>query len=199
MSSSRVPRRVAGALLPTLVAALLVPLAAAPAYACSCVGLTLPARAERADAVFTGTVTDRSGPEIGPDGVWSSTDPVTYTVDVDGVYKGRLVAETEWVVSSALGASCGLEVKVDRRYAFFPSFGADGSLSEPAPGQLVGSLCDGTTAVNPRVLDELQAALGPPGPTRPTGVDAPAPDALAADLGSMLYLGAFAWLVTILG
>ena len=180
------------------MAALLVPLAAAPAHACSCVGLTLPARAERADAVFTGTVTDRSGPKIGSDGVWSSTDPVTYTVDVDGVYKG-LVAETDWVVSAALGASCGLEVKVNRRYAFFPSLGADGLLSEPAPGRLVGSLCDGTTAVSPRVLDALQAALGPPGPTRPTGVDTPAPDASAADLGSMLYLGALAWLVTILG
>ena len=194
MSTSRARRRMARVLLGALVAGLLVPLAAAPAHACSCIGLPIAAQARQADAVFVGTITNRIGPAIGAGGVWSSTDPVTYTVAVDGVYKGSVRA-TEHVVSAASGASCGLEVKIDRRYVLFPRVDDRASTPPGGPEQLTGSLCDGTTRATPRVLGALQTTLGQPRPPLP-GESAPP---LVGGFESLLIFGALAWLVTVFG
>ena len=151
-------------------------------------------QAKQADAVFVGTITNRTGPAVGAGGIWSSTAPVTYTVAVDGVYKGS-VRSTEHIVSAASGASCGLEVKMDRRYVLFPR--VDDKTSKPlsAPDRLVGSLCDGTTRATPRVLSALQTTLGQP--RSPLSGESAPP--MAGGVESLLIFGALAWLVTVFG
>ena len=199
MSCSRPFRLVTRAVLATLVAGLLVPLAAAPAYACSCVSESVSAQAKRADAVFVGTITERSSAATTTGGIWSSTDEVTYNVQVDEVYKGSVRA-TQQVVSVLSGASCGLEVELGRRYLLFPrADAADPMEPTPAPGQFVGSLCDGTTPATPQVLMELQTTLGHPQPPMPGGQGAVPQPWPGADVGSMLILGTLAWLFSFLG
>jgi hypothetical protein len=114
-------------------------LLAPPAAACSCVAATPAEHLARADAVFLGTVTERRVPDSG-----SSAAPAVYVVEVSRVYKGR-VAATQEVVTAVSGASCGLELPARGQALFFASRRptADGDLR---PGQLAGSLCDGTRA-----------------------------------------------------
>ena len=77
----------------------------------------MPEFVDGADEIFAGTLTGMSGP---PErGVVSSTDPITYTVAVDAVYRGD-VGSVAFFESAMSGASCGLEgMTVDRRYLVF--------------------------------------------------------------------------------
>lgn len=180
-------------LLRVLLAALtgavaLVVLPAAPSSACSCVQGTPQEYVDSADVVVLGTVTDRQGPPLRP--VMSSGDPATYTVQVEQVFKGD-VPPTAYVLSADSGASCGLEgVEEGGRYVVF---------ADRSGGELWASLCGGTAPADPRLLDEVVAASGPPQapdpraePTiRPTaGAGLALPVAVAGGLALVLLAGA---------
>lgn len=121
------------------------------ALACSCVMRSTAEQVQAADTVLAGTIE------------WTSTDGQqrTYSVRVDGVYKGA-AAEHERLISPAQAAACGLgELAVDRRYLFF----AQGE----HPGQLRVNLCGGSTAYSVSLEREVIAASGiaqPPLPDR---------------------------------
>ncbi len=127
---------------------------AGPAFACSCAY-----QQTLADEIFAGTLVSMADPPQRD--VMSSTDPITYTVAVDAVYRGD-VGIVAVFGSPMFGASCGLEsMVVDRRYLFFVS--TDGS-------DRTASLCGGTGPATPSRLDAVERLTG-----------APAQPAVAAD------------------
>jgi hypothetical protein len=118
---------------------------AAPAHACSCAVATDTDLLDRADAVFVGTLVDRTVTSQGD--VYSSTDPAVHRFEVTGVYKGEVRADQE-VVTSAEGASCGLELTEGDEVLVFASSAAPGGFGPaPGPGQYVADLCNGTRAL----------------------------------------------------
>ncbi len=77
---------------------------AAEAYACSCLPVDLERDLPTADGAMIGTVLERT----------ASGDTATYLFRVEQVYKGDVDSRAE-VVTSADGASCGLELGVGER------------------------------------------------------------------------------------
>ena len=127
-------------------------LVASPAAACSCAEADTATSFAAADAVFTGTLVSRDvdHPEWP---VMSSTDPALHVFAVDGVFKGE-VHELQGVVSSADGASCGLELSGDGPFVVFAS--RDAGLPED---QYRAGLCDGTTTLDPAIAAQLADLL----------------------------------------
>lgn len=124
-----------------------------PALACSCAFGRMPEYVGYADEVFAGTLVDVERPST--KGIWSSNDPVTYTVEVDAVYQGD-VGPTADVESAVSGASCGLDgMVVDRRYLVFTTI--DGTVP-------TASLCGGTAPATPERLAAVERLLGAPTP-----------------------------------
>ncbi len=90
-----------------------------PALACSCVPFTKPQLVENATVVFPGVVTGRSRQfSFGIPCSVSSADPVTFSIDVETVYKGD-VPKTTTVTTVVGGASCGYEFVGGKRYTVF--------------------------------------------------------------------------------
>ena len=127
-----------------------------PAYACSCARDGIPQFVEGAEAVFTGSVTDRaqSGGDLGP---------VVYTVAVDQVYKGEVGPEVE-LSTAAHSAACGLPgLPEGEPLLFFGSGHADvGRGAGPGDTDFAINLCNGTGATSDRELAEVEAAAGAP-------------------------------------
>jgi hypothetical protein len=136
-----------------LLAALgLVTLAAAPSHACSCVTGTPAQHLRWTDSVFTGTLTDIAPPPQRH--VMSSTDPNTYTFDVDQSFEGDHGPRVQ-VKSAMSGASCGLQwMQVDVRYLVYAT---------SKDGELWASLCGGTAPVKQAPIDRI-ARLSQPSP-----------------------------------
>lgn len=131
----------------------LVVLGASPSFACSCAMAGTEQYVSGADAVFTGTVTDKEPPSQRP--VMSSMDPVTYTFDVERAFKGDL-SDPLPVRSAMSGASCGLEgVRVGQRYVVFASE------SKRGDRELWASLCGGTAPWSTGLEADVVAATGP--------------------------------------
>jgi hypothetical protein len=152
-------------LLAGVVGALsLVVLGAAPSFACSCALAGTEQYVDVADAVFTGTVTDKEPPPKRP--MMSSMDPVTYTFDVERAFKGDL-SDPLPVLSAMSGASCGLEgVRVGQRYVVFASE------SKRGEHDLWASLCGGTAPWSAGLEADVVAATGPGTPPE-VGADPP--------------------------
>ena len=105
-----------------------------PALACSCVQLTKPQLVENATVIFTGVVTGVSRPfSFGFGCTASSADPVTFTFDVEMIYKGD-AGKTATVTTVVSGASCGYEFVGGKRYTVFAT---------SADGRLETNLCRG--------------------------------------------------------
>lgn len=121
----------------------LVPLTAAPAFACSCAAeLTDQEYADHADGVFVGRV-DQVKETAGS--FWSSADRTIATIVVDEVYKGDVHTYTD-VVTARSGASCGIEPVAGQTLLVFAEYGGDGIVAA-APDELRASLCAGTRAL----------------------------------------------------
>ena len=143
-------------LLAGVVAALAVVLfSPAPSYACSCAAAEPVSQyAEWADVVVVGRFEQRTEPDL----LFTSADPVVYTVSVDRVLEGSAGPTVE-VLSPASGASCGLEgVELGRRYVVFASH----MTLEGEPSDALWSLlCGGTQPVSAELLGAIEAATGP--------------------------------------
>ena len=143
------------ALAGLLVALGLVVVVDAPAQACTCLIGTPQQRLDRADAVFTGTLTGVGLPP--PGDVVASVDPVTYRFDVATVYAGEVDATTV-ITSPRLGASCGLErMRVGTDYLVFATL---------QRGVLTSWLCSGTEPVRRAPVDRVAELTGVAGPER---------------------------------
>lgn len=120
-----------------------------PATACSCVAASTAGHAARADAVFTGQITETRG------GGRDLTTSVEYDVEVTEVYKGDVPATTT-VSTGAHAASCGMPgLPQDTALLFFAS-AADGRVSVTS--------CGGTAAADRALVAGVTAALGEPEP-----------------------------------
>lgn len=89
-------------------------------YACSCMQLLSPdEELPNFDAVFSGKVTDMD--EKHPtDPIFSSTDPVFVTFDVDTVWKGEK-KDTITVKTAQSSASCGFYFEEEQEYVVYAS------------------------------------------------------------------------------
>lgn len=146
----------AGLLVAALDAVLLMTVGAAPASACSCAYAQPRQFVDGADEILAGTLVQVDQPSRGL--FSSSSDPVSYTVAVDDVYRGTLGTEVEFE-SAQDGSSCGLEgMEVDRRYVVFLQ--TDGETR-------TASLCGGTALATDRLESAVARLAG--APTQPVG------------------------------
>lgn len=178
--------------LAVVVAGLLTPWRPAPAYACSCAVGTVGEHYQKADAVFTGRVVDRTVTQSELR-MRSSGEPARHTFAVKTVYKGD-VQPAQVVVSA--GSSCGLEASGPGPFLVFATNRAPGPPA-PDPGQYAAHLCGGTQAVTPAVLSQIGAVAGAGGPprARPSPSAPPSTSAAAAASVSALRTGRSAVLV----
>ena len=132
---------------------------AGPAQACSCVENDPVAHFQRADAVFIGTLVDRtvSHPDFP---AISSADPARHVFAVERVLKGE-VHERQAVVSPDSGASCGLELEGDGPFAVFAQRDGDGYRAR---------LCGGSGPLTPDLQATLEELADPATGAPPTGV-----------------------------
>ena len=137
----------------------LVVVTAGTASACSCATDRTGDFVESADEILAGTLVEVREPRAL---LFRSDDPVTYTLDVDAVYRGE-VGEEVVFESARDGASCGLEgMEVDRRYVVFLDLEGD---------QRSAGLCGGTGPATAALESELERLTGPP--AEPTPEDLP--------------------------
>ena len=154
----------------------LVLLTPTQAYACSCVGGDAEQFTEWADVVFTGTAVDYAPPPEQP--MMSSSDPATYTFDVDTVFKGS-AAPTTQVRSAWSGASCGLEnIEVGTEYVVFA---APQSSRGRGNGELWANLCGGTARASQNYVADVEAVTGPGEPPEPAVAEPAAAEPAAAE------------------
>jgi hypothetical protein len=119
------------------------------ALACSCVPFTKPQLVENATVIFTGVVTGGSRQfSFGIPCSVSSADPITFSFDVETVYKGD-VAKTTTVTTVVGGASCGYEFVGGKRYTVFAT---------TKDGKLETNLCRGNVE---GAIDPPAYGLGP--------------------------------------
>ena len=156
------------ALLAALVAgAGLVLVASAPAFACDCATADARHSVKQADLVLVGEVTEVTPPPAAE--MMSSSDPATYTLAVDAVFKGASPATLD-VLSPVSGASCGLEgVEEGRDYLVFAAFRDIRGKKQARPWAF---LCGGTAPASAVEVAEVEAVTGPATTAEP---DAPQP------------------------
>jgi hypothetical protein len=120
-----------------------------PALACSCVPFTKPQLVDNAAVIFTGVVTGVSRQfSLGIPCSVSSADPVTFSFDVETVYKGD-VTKTTNVTTVVGGASCGYEFVGGKRYTVFAT---------SSNARLETNLCRGNVG---DAIDPAEFGLGP--------------------------------------
>jgi hypothetical protein len=134
--------------------ALVVATAAPAAAACEHPNATLEQQTVRADAVFTGTVSERT----------ASQRSVAFEVDVDLVYKGEAV-EQATVRTPSGEKACGVpDLKVDQDYVWYVA--EDGET-------LTATKDGGTTRATPAHVQQVENLLGQgTSPTPPVPVEA---------------------------
>jgi hypothetical protein len=119
-----------------LLVSLLFVVGQQPAFACSCAQAAKPQLALRAAVIFTGVPTRfvRSFGFSGRGCGIASADPVTFSFDVQSVYKGDVPRRVD-VNTVVSGASCGYEFQTGKVYTVFAS---------PREDRLETNLCGGT-------------------------------------------------------
>ena len=169
-----------------------VVVAEAPAHAaCTCKRPPLAQQVNKADAVFSGTVTMASGPTT-----MGKRQIMSYDVKVDRVYKGDVSSPRVTVKSDADPAGCGLtNMTADTRYLFFARAANDVNL--------LANQCSGTGPAKSTKTQKVVALLGPgTTPIPPTPEEAkftPVADAKPLPLSRLAAPGAAMVLIGLLG
>ena len=152
---SNAMRKYGALLLAAAVFCAILAVAPRTAHACSCVDRPLSEYADDVVVAFAGSQIERILPEPGPDGVWSSMDPVTLVFEVERVYKGRAGSQIA-LRTNRSGASCGVD---------FGRRGGTGVVAfDIAEGLYSVGLCG-----SPVTIAELEEVFGdgyPPDPIR---------------------------------
>lgn len=120
--------------LSTAIGAFLV---ATTAYACSCMMSTPAEHYERAEVVFSGTVTAVSEPD--------RNRIIGYTFDVDQEWKGD-VGSSVLILSHQDSATCGFNFSEGGEYVVF-AYTRDGTTSSSYNNELWTGLCTGTASI----------------------------------------------------
>lgn len=132
------------------------------AQACSCALGSPVDQMERADAVFTGEIVERSGKRVDKVGKNAYTaGQFTYTIEVDRVFKGE-VNKVQEIVAGTGESSCGVVFPEDGPILVFgTSTGGVGS-GKVAPDQYGTNLCSGsqTTSSAPASFGEGEPPIG---------------------------------------
>ncbi len=143
---SNAMRKYGALLLAAAVFCAILAVAPRTAHACSCVDRPLSEYADDVVVAFVGRQIDRIVPEPGPDGVWSSTDPVTLVFEVARVYKGRAGSQIAFRTNRS-GASCGVD------------FGGKG-VTGVAAFDITGGLYSVDLCGSPVTIAELRKVFG---------------------------------------
>lgn len=125
----------------------LVMFGSAPAFACSCALATPAEYADRADAVFAGTITATDGGDRNDPG-----GTVTYTVDVTDVYEGEVAPEVH-VLTSASSTACGAIGLPEGEPLMFFAAAPDDALTITS--------CGGTGPATQVMVDDVVGVNGP--------------------------------------
>ena len=125
--------------LAILLATIAPALAVGPAYACSCAAPEAGRSVGVADVVVVGTVDRIDAPRDRPDGGWSSTDPVGFTVSAERYLKGA-GGPVLTVNTARSGASCGALEVLDEGERHVLLLQAD-------EGAYTTGLCDGNSTL----------------------------------------------------
>lgn len=130
-----------------------------PAWACSCAPTSVQQSLDRADAVFTGTVTrsDRNG--------YGADAQLELRFDVSRVFKGQ-VYDDQVLFTAPDGGGCGLEAEVGSSWLIFATTVYDGS-GDQLVSHLTSDLCSGSLPA-PRRFRPCSAAAGTPNQVPPT-------------------------------
>jgi hypothetical protein len=140
-----VRRLVPGFVLAFVVAAVSVVLTQVPAHACTCTDSNLNQNVERADAVFTGTVSSIQRP---PD---ENARVIMILAEVDRRWRGNVPAKVELTTPST-AAACGVgNLKADKKYLFF---------AQSDSAKLTIDSCGGTTAFTAELGNDVTKLLG---------------------------------------
>lgn len=118
-----------------------------PAWACSCAPTSVQQSLDRADAVFTGTVTRSARNGYGADA------RLELRFDVSRVFKGQ-VYDDQVLFTAPDGGGCGLEAEVGSSWLIFATTVYDGS-GDQLVSHLTSDLCSGSlpgSATTPAVL-----------------------------------------------
>ncbi|WP_154402556.1 hypothetical protein [Nocardioides speluncae] len=172
-------RLVPGFVLAFVVALTSVVLMQLPAHACKCVASDIARDAQRADAVFTGTVVSVQKPPSGnspegdgPTGEGNKADAtgvITIQVEADRSWKGHVPTKAE-LSTAANSAACGIEdLEADKKYLFFAQ--SDGA-------KLTINSCGGTAPLTAELGATISKLLGP---GKDTAADEEPPAAPSAD------------------
>lgn len=138
-------RLVPGFVLAFVMAAVSVVLTQVPAHACTCKDSNLNQNVERADAVFTGTVTAVQRP---PD---ENSRVIMILAEADRSWRGNVPAKVELTTPST-AAACGVgNLKTDKKYLFF---------AQSDNAQLTIDSCGGTTAFTAELGNDVTKLLG---------------------------------------
>ncbi len=132
------------------------------AQACSCALGSSVDQMERADAVFTGEIVERSGKRVDKVGKNAYTaGQFTYAIEVDRVFKGE-VTEVQQVVAGTGEASCGVVFPEDGPILVFGTSSGGVGSGKVAPDQYGTSLCSGsqTTSSAPAFFGEGEPPIG---------------------------------------
>ncbi len=116
-----------------------------PAHACKCASASVRAEVKQADAVFSGVLVESSD---GASGRRGGTD-TTYRIEAQTLYKGDLPRATVEVTSP--GTSCGLSLRVDRRYFFFVT---------ERGAELTTNQCSGTARAKGQLVHKIEQVAG---------------------------------------
>ena len=169
-----------------------VVVADAPAdAACTCERPTLAQQVNKADGVFSGTVTMASGPTTS-----GKRQMMSYDVKIDRVYKGEDIKSSSVTVkSNADPTKCGLsDMTADTRYLFFV---------RANEANLLADKCGGTSPARSARTQKIVALLGPGStPIPPTPEDAtftPVADAEPLPLTRLAAPGAAMVVIGLLG
>lgn len=169
-------RLVPGFVLAFVIALASVVLTQMPAHACKCVASDVGRDAQRADAVFTGTVISIQKPENAPEGETppegdkaSATGVTMIMVEADRSWKGHVPTNVE-LTTAANSAACGIEdLKADKKYLFF---------AQSNGAKLTIDSCGGTSLLTAELGNDITKLLGQG--KDPAAADKPA-EAPAAD------------------
>lgn len=181
--------RLRHALTLVVISLALVVVSEAPAEAaCTCQRPGVAQQVEKADGVFSGTVSMASGPTTS-----GKRQVMSYDVKVDRVYKGDITSTTVTVKSDADATRCGLTgMSAGTRYLFFVRVNDESAL--------LADRCGGTGPAKNSKTQKVKAILGPgtnPTPPKPEAAtfekvadsDPPALTRLAAPGAALVLVG----------
>jgi hypothetical protein len=191
--------------LAVLLALLVVPWHARPAYACSCIPFSVQEAAGYAEVIATGRITAIGFSPQRP--VMSSFDPVTATLAVDRYLKGA--GEPVLTFRSAVSeASCGFLHEEDRGKRFLLFLRQAEPVGTGAQADLSTSLCSGNVELDtPEGRQRLAAVVAVTGqgaapqtpPSTPPSEPPPQPGPDRSWLPVLVIVGGVVLLLTFLG